>query len=96
MNISGSVTTPFGSKYINKLCKHFTHRVTAEWNEWNGTVHFDIGKCFISATNESLTFLCEANTESELNAILETVKSHFDRFALKDQLVLNWHDNNTK
>ncbi|UZE97061.1 DUF2218 domain-containing protein [Alkalimarinus alittae] len=96
MHVSGTVTTPLGSKYIHKLCKHFTHRVPAEWDELTGIVRFDMGTCTITATNETLTFGCEAQTEDDLNAILETVKSHFDRFALKDQLELNWQDNNTK
>lgn len=90
MQVSGHVTTVLGSHYINKLCKHFTHRVPAEWDKLKGVVHFDMGKCFITATNEKLTFVCEANTEGELDLILETVKSHFDRFAYKDQLKLNW------
>ena len=93
MQVSGHVTTPLGRKYIHKLCKHFTHRVPAEWDELKGTVHFDMGKCFITATNETLTFVCESQTESELNEILDTVKSHFDRFAQKDQLTLNWQEN---
>ena len=93
MHVSGTVTTPLGSKYIHKLCKHFTHRVPAEWNESKGTVHFEMGKCSITATNTTLTFVCEAQTDDDLYAILETVKSHFDRFALKDQLELNWQDN---
>jgi len=86
----GVVTTALGSKYINKLCKHFTHRVTAEWGEDKGTVFFDMGVCVMTATEDLLSVVCTAETASELDEILDTMKRHFDRFAVKDQLVLNW------
>lgn len=93
MQVSGTVKTALGSIYINKLCKHFTHRVTAEWDQFKGTIHFDIGQCVITASQHTLTFICKAESKDELNTILEVVKSHFDRFAIKDQLELNWQTN---
>ena len=90
MERKGVVTTAFGSKYINKLCKHLTHRVTAEWNDDKGTVFFDMGICVMTATDDLLSVVCTAETASELGEILDTMKRHFDRFAVKDQLVLDW------
>jgi len=86
----GVVSTALGSKYINKLCKHLTHRVTAEWNDDKGTVFFDMGICVMTATDDLLSVVCTAETASELDEILDTMKRHFDRFAVKDQLVLDW------
>jgi len=86
----GVVTTAFGSKYINKLCKHFTHRVTAEWSDDKGTVFFDMGICVMTATDDLLSVVCTAETGSDLDEILDTMKRHFDCFAVKDQLVLDW------
>lgn len=84
------IATPKASVYLQKMCKHFTHRVPAHWNTDKGKVFFDRGWCFMSATEKALTVRCEANSDSELEDILETLKRHFDRFALKDQLVLTW------
>ncbi|MFC3152753.1 DUF2218 domain-containing protein [Litoribrevibacter euphylliae] len=86
----GAVTTSDGGRYIHKLCKHFTHRVPATWSEYEGTVNFDMGVCVMTAEAQTLTFVCEAENSSDLSEILDTVKGHFDRFAVKDQLVLNW------
>ncbi|GAA3924252.1 DUF2218 domain-containing protein [Litoribacillus peritrichatus] len=84
------IDTPKASVYLQKMCKHFTHRVPAHWNTVQGKVFFDMGWCFMTATQQTLSVRCEANSEPELEEILETLKRHFDRFALKDQLVLNW------
>lgn len=90
MEKKGKVETSDGSRYINKLCKHFTHRVPATWNDYEGHVQFDMGTCEMKAESNSLRFVCIAENERDLNDILETVKSHFDRFAVKDQLVVEW------
>ena len=90
MERKGVVTTALGSKYINKLCKHFTHRVTAEWSKDKGTVFFDMGICVMTAKDDLLSVVCTAETGSDLDEILDTMKRHFDCFAVKDQLVLDW------
>lgn len=84
------VNTSKASVYLQKMCRHFTHRVPAHWNAQQGKVFFDMGWCFMTATEQALKVRCEARSEAELDDILETLKRHFDRFALKDQLVLNW------
>lgn len=90
MQQKGVVFTQNGSRYINKLCKHFTHRVPASWTEHEGVVEFDMGFCRMASNGQALSFVCEAENNHDLNEILDTVKGHFDRFAMKDQLVLNW------
>jgi hypothetical protein len=82
------VETSDGSRYINKLCKHFTHRVPAQWSEHQGLVNFAMGTCDMLDDGQSLSFVCKAENESDLNEIIETIQSHFDRFALKDQLII--------
>ncbi|WP_250658037.1 DUF2218 domain-containing protein [Alkalimarinus coralli] len=84
------INTPKASMYLQKMCRHFTHRVPAHWNAQRGKVFFDMGWCFMTATEQELKVRCEAHSEAELEEILETLKRHFDRFALKDQLVLSW------
>jgi hypothetical protein len=84
------ITTAKASLYLQKICKHFTHRVPAHWNTQQGKVFFDMGWCFMTAREHTLEIRCEANSESELEDILETIKRHFDRFAIKDQLILHW------
>ncbi len=84
------IQTPKASIYLQKMCKHFTHRVPAHWNQTKSKVFFDMGWCFMTASDQELFVRCEANNTHDLDEILETLKSHFDRFALKEQLVLNW------
>jgi hypothetical protein len=90
MEKKGVVKTATGDRYIHKLCKHFTHRVPATWSGNEGLVEFDMGVCRMAATEAELSFICVAENDHDLNEILDTVKGHFDRFAVKDQLVLNW------
>ncbi|MDO6704684.1 DUF2218 domain-containing protein [Photobacterium sp. 1_MG-2023] len=82
--------TPDGSKYLRHLCKHFNHKVEAEWNDTQGKVFFDMGTCEFNATLSSLTIACRADTDDALAVVKEIVKSHFDRFARREDLVLIW------
>lgn len=90
MQQKGLVKTTEGRRYIHKLCKHFTHRVPATWEEYKGRVEFEMGICWMTADSDVLEFVCEANSQEDLDEILDTIKRHFDRFAVKDQLVVNW------
>ncbi|GLQ32848.1 DUF2218 domain-containing protein [Litoribrevibacter albus] len=90
MHKKGVVNTQAGERYIHRLCKHFTHRVPATWSANEGLVEFDMGTCRMTSNGQALSFVCMAENDHDLNEILDTVKGHFDRFAVKDQLVLNW------
>ncbi|WP_330960570.1 DUF2218 domain-containing protein [Photobacterium sp. 53610] len=84
------IQTPDGSKYLRHLCKHFNHKVDAEWDERQGKVFFAMGTCEFRATESMLTVECQAASDEALEVVKEIVKTHFDRFARREAVELAW------
>ncbi|WP_445395386.1 DUF2218 domain-containing protein [Zobellella sp. An-6] len=84
------IATPHGEGYIKKLCIHFRHKVEADWQDRQGWVQFAMGRCELNAGAGHLEVRCTAATPADLAAVADTMKSHFDRFAVRDGLVLSW------
>ncbi len=85
------IETAEGGKYLRRLCKHFSHKVPASWDNSQGKVSFAMGDCLMSASASTLTVRCVAANNDDVEEVAETIKSHFDRFAKTDGLVLVWH-----
>ena len=84
------IETAEGGKYLRRLCKHFSHKVPASWDNSQGKVSFAMGDCLMSASENTLTVRCVAGNNDDVEEVAETIKSHFDRFAKTDGLVLVW------
>lgn len=84
------IATDEAVRFVRMLCKHFAHKVKADWNEQSGWVEFAMGSCDLQASSTGLQVRCRAGNEADLEEVADTIKSHFDRFAQKQQLVLNW------
>jgi len=84
------IVTAEAERFVRMLCKHFSHKVAADWDGEHGWVEFAMGRCELTAESQQLLVRCHADNESDLNDVAETIKSHFDRFAQKQQLTLNW------
>lgn len=87
---SAIIKTQKASAYLIKLCRHFSHKVETKWDEASGEIQFSIGDCFLKADESALSVLCESPDDEQLEELMEVVKSHFDRFAIKDQLTISW------
>ena len=90
IQIQATIPTDSPERYILRLCKHFSHRVPSQWSNGKGQVDFAMGQCWLSAQKSALSVLCQAENPTDLEEIQETIKSHFDRFAQQEQLVLHW------
>ncbi|MDF1790450.1 MAG: DUF2218 domain-containing protein [Thalassobaculaceae bacterium] len=87
---TAQVRTDKASRYVAQLCKHFSHRVPAEWNETEGLVRFEPGACRMSASDGTLTLMCESETEKALAVVQDVVADHLVRFAWKEELSVTW------
>lgn len=85
-----TINTDEASRFLRMLCKHFAHKVEADWNDDSGWVAFAMGRSDMQATADKLHVTCQAENQSDLDEVADTIKSHFDRFAQRQELVLNW------
>lgn len=79
MNAQVATTNP--ARLINRLCKHFRHKIDAEWNEVEATLKFPAGECYLAAGSGLLRLECRASNETELETVGQIVSSHLIRFS---------------
>lgn len=87
---TAQVNTPHGSKYLHRLCKHFAHKVRANWDESRGQVIFAEGVCTLEADALGLQMICCAASKQDLMDIVDTMDRHFIRFAKTEAPALDW------
>ena len=84
------VRTGKADRYLVQLCKHFGHRVPAEWSETDGVVRFEPGTCRMTAGDDTLILVCESATSEDLAVVETVVADHLLRFAWKEDLTVEW------
>ncbi len=87
-----TVATPNASKYLKQLCKHFAHKVTAEYHANEGHVEFAPGPCHMVAEDASLSFYCKSEHPQGLAVIQGIIDNHLKRFAWREEVEITWCD----
>ncbi len=78
-------------RFLNRLCKHFSHKVDVKWENHLGFIKFSMGVCYLEARDTNLHFRCEANNKTDLSEIIDTIDSHFKRFSGDEGTAMSWH-----
>ncbi|MDL2399790.1 DUF2218 domain-containing protein [Rhizobium mayense] len=86
-----SVKTDHASRYLQQLCKHWSHRLTVEFNEVAGKVPFSPESSVEFAADAS-TLLMTLHVENpqDLERMQNVVADHLKRFAFREELVVIW------
>ncbi|RYD96782.1 MAG: DUF2218 domain-containing protein [Sphingomonadales bacterium] len=98
---SALVPTASASKYLQQLCKHWSHNLQVEFTPENGMVIFprdnrgadwpgDAVATF-DVTEGGLHVRIDASSEEQLERLKGAVARHVDRFAFREApLVFDW------
>ena len=78
------VPTTNATKYLQQLCKHWSHRLRVELQEGVGTVRFPDAVATMTAKSSELVVSVEADDEEMLDLIKVVVAKHLDRFAFRE------------
>lgn len=85
------VPTENGWKFLQQLCKHWSHKLDVELGEKSGIVRFSEAVATMSADDKALTVEVEAVSEEVLERMKGVVSSHLDRFAFREApLPFDW------
>ena len=98
---TASVPTLSGSKYLQQLCKHWSHNLTVDFTADHGTVIFPKGArgadhpgdglVTFDAGADALTVRIDATSEAQLEGLKGAVARHLDRFAFREApLPFDW------
>lgn len=86
------IATESGDKLINRLCKHWAHKLEVEQGEETSRVTFDNGSCLMQAEPGKLRIAVEALDEEGLDQLEGVVASHLERMAGKEPLEIVWEN----
>ena len=85
------VPTENGWKYLQQLCKHWSHKLDVELGEKSGVVRFGEAVATMRADDQALTVEIEASSTDVLERMKGVVSSHLDRFAFREApLPFDW------
>ena len=88
--LSTTLETASASKYLQQMCKHFAHKVPAEWNEETAKITFEPGICTMTAEDGGLAINLEGNTTEDAQRLIYVIESHLMRFAWREEVDLDW------
>ena len=97
------VPTAKASRYLQQLCKHWSHNLAVEFSEKQGQVVFprnargadwpDDAKLTMTAHGDGLECRLDASAAGQLDSLKGAVARHLDRFAFREApLPFEWHD----
>lgn len=85
------VPTASGSKYLQQLCKHWSHKLEVEFSEREGVVRFPTATARMQAGPEGLDVSVEAADAETLERMKDVMATHLDRFAFREApLPFDW------
>lgn len=79
------IATASGSRYLQQLCKHWSHKFSVDFTPEHGRIPFDETRlCLLEASPERLDLRVEAGDEEALARTQQTVINHLKRFAFRE------------
>src|SRR5882724_2429324 len=89
--VRGRAKTASGSKYLQQLCKHWSHKFEVEFSENRGQVRFPSAVAIMEASADALLVTIETDDMESVERLKEIVANHLDRFAFREApLPLEW------
>jgi|ERR1700733_65989 len=88
--VSAKVPTANASKYIQQLCKHWSHRLEVDLSEQKGVIRFPDA---VVALDARPAVTIDAQEKETVERMKGVVASHLDRFAFREApLKFDWSD----
>lgn len=88
---TGTANTNAASKYLQQLCKHWSHKAEATFDETQGAITFDTGdRLTMAATPDQLEVLATTGPRGDIERWKGVIEAHLGRFAFREDFVLVW------
>ncbi len=88
---TSTVATTHASKYLQQLCRHWSHKFAVELSAESGCVPFnDTTEVMFSADPVALHMTLSAADRSQLERYETVVTDHLKRFAFREELHIVW------
>jgi hypothetical protein len=82
-----TIQTASASRYLQQLCKHWSHKFSVEFTPEQGIIPFDDTRlCRLQASPDTLALTIEASDDASLERMQGVVIEHLKRFAFREDL----------
>lgn len=85
-----NVETEFGQPYLQRLCRHFAHKIPASFDGPSGTIEFPFGTCQIEVDNQCMRIQVDVAEAENLDRAETVIADHLIRMANRDDPVVAW------
>ena len=89
-HVTTRVPTLHASRYLQQLCKHWSHRFETEFDPDRGRVNLPAAELRLAAEETGLSLTLEGHEADALPRLTEVVADHLRRFAFREELVFEW------
>ena len=91
MTITATVPTTSASRYLQQLCKHWSHKFEVRFDTDRGDIAFPMGAIHMEAQPDVLIVSLEPSPEADVCRFKQVVADHLDRFAFREApLSFDW------
>lgn len=85
-----TLKTAAGSRYLQQLCKHWSHKFRVDFTPQHGEIDLPLGRCVMDADAQSLTVTLSPSPDADLDRFETVVADHLARFAFRETLDFDW------
>ena len=89
--VEARVPTTSGGKYVQQLCKHWSHKLPVELEGDTGVVTFVGAVATMTAGADSIQVSVRGEDREQVDRLKDVVAQHLDRFAFREApLTYDW------
>lgn len=86
-----SVPTASASRYLQQLCKHWSHKFEVKFNTQQGHLALPFGPLDLTATDDALLISAAIKAGSDPERAKSIIADHLNRFAYREGgLAFDW------
>lgn len=87
MRSTATIPTAQGSRYLQQLCKHWSHKMPVDFTPERGLIAFpNKGGCTLEAEDDGLHVTLDFENADDLPRMQQVVFDHIKRFAFREEL----------
>ncbi|MCP1468810.1 hypothetical protein J3E64_000477 [Sphingobium sp. OAS761] len=84
MTLTAQVPTSSAGRYLQQLCKHWSHKFETDFDAATGSIAFPMGAIRLAAGADTLTVTIEPQNGADVERFKQVVADHLDRFAFRE------------
>ena len=84
------IRTPHASRYLQQLCKHWSHKFETEFTATSARIVLPLGETRLAADADALTIDVTTEDAASLSGLRDVVARHIERFAFRETLQFDW------